>query len=72
MPVYRFGTEAQKQEWLPQLASGKALGAFGLTEAGGGSDAGATKTTAKLDGDSWVIDGSSSSSPTPGPTSPNW
>ena len=58
MPVYRFGTEAQKQEWLPQLASGKALGAFGLTEAGGGSDAGATKTTAKLDGDSWVINGS--------------
>lgn len=40
MPVYRFGNEAQKQEWLPLLASGKALGAFGLTEAGGGSDAG--------------------------------
>jgi alkylation response protein AidB-like acyl-CoA dehydrogenase len=58
MPVYRFGTEAQKQEWLPQLASGKALGAFGLTEAGGGSDAGATKTTAKLDGSTWVINGS--------------
>ena len=50
MPVYRFGNEAQKQEWLPLLTSGKALGAFGLTEAGGGSDAGATKTTAKLDG----------------------
>ena len=44
-----FGNEAQKQKWLPLLASGKALGAFGLTEAGGGSDAGATKTTAKLD-----------------------
>jgi hypothetical protein len=42
MPVYRFGNEAQKQEWLPLLTSGKALGAFGLTEAGGGSDAGAT------------------------------
>src|SRR5512138_3857992 len=39
MPVYRFGNEAQKQEWLPQLTSGRALGAFGLTEAGGGSDA---------------------------------
>ena len=39
MPVYRFGTEEQKQEWLPLLASGKALGAFGLTEAGGGSGA---------------------------------
>ncbi|CDO06046.1 acyl-CoA dehydrogenase [Mycolicibacterium cosmeticum] len=58
MPVYRFGNEAQKQEWLPLLASGKALGAFGLTEAGGGSDAGATKTTAKLDGASWIINGS--------------
>ena len=47
MPVYRFGNEAQKQEWLPLLASGKALGAFGLTEAGGGTDAGATRTTAQ-------------------------
>ena len=50
MPVYRFGTDAQKEEWLPLLASGKALGAFGLTEAGGGTDAGATKTTARSDG----------------------
>ena len=50
MPVYRFGNEAQKQEWLPLLTSGKALAAFGLTEAGGGSDAGATRTTAQLDG----------------------
>ena len=58
MPVYRFGNEAQKQEWLPLLTSGKALGAFGLTEAGGGSDAGATKTTAKLDDGDWVINGS--------------
>lgn len=58
MPVYRFGTDEQKQQWLPLLASGKALGAFGLTEAGGGSDAGATKTTAKMDGSSWVINGS--------------
>ncbi len=57
MPVYRFGNQAQKQEWLPLLTSGKALGAFGLTEAGGGSDAGATKTTAKLDASSWVING---------------
>ena len=47
MPVYRFGNEDQKQEWLPLLASGKALGAFGLTEAGGGTDAGATRTTAQ-------------------------
>ena len=58
MPVYRFGNEEQKQEWLPLLASGKALGAFGLTEAGGGTDAGATKTTAKLDDGHWVINGS--------------
>jgi alkylation response protein AidB-like acyl-CoA dehydrogenase len=58
MPIYRFGTEAQKQEWLPALTAGERLGAFGLTEAGGGSDAGATRTTARLDGDEWVINGS--------------
>ena len=58
MPVYRFGTEAQKQEWLPLLTSGQALGAFGLTEAGGGTDAGATKTTARLEDGQWVINGS--------------
>lgn len=58
MPIYRFGNEVQKREWLPQLTSGRALGAFGLTEAGGGSDAGATKTTARLDGGEWVINGS--------------
>jgi alkylation response protein AidB-like acyl-CoA dehydrogenase len=57
MPVYRFGTEAQKQEWLPQLTSGQSLGAFGLTEPGGGSDAGATATRARLDDGEWVIDG---------------
>lgn len=58
MPIYRFGTEAQKQRWLPQLTSGSALGAFGLTEAGGGTDAGATRTTARLDDGHWVINGS--------------
>jgi short-chain 2-methylacyl-CoA dehydrogenase len=58
MPVYRFGTDEQKREWLPQLASGHALGAFGLTEPGGGTDAGATKTTAQLDDGQWVINGS--------------
>ncbi|TFV32150.1 acyl-CoA dehydrogenase [Streptomyces sp. T1317-0309] len=59
MPVYRFGTEAQKQEWLPRLCSGEVLGAFGLTEPDGGSDAGATRTTARLDTetDEWVING---------------
>ncbi|MDQ0379355.1 acyl-CoA dehydrogenase family protein [Amycolatopsis thermophila] len=60
MPVYRFGSAEQKERWLPQLCSGEALGAFGLTEPGGGSDAGATRTTAKLDGDEWVINGSKS------------
>jgi short-chain 2-methylacyl-CoA dehydrogenase len=58
MPVYRFGNEAQKQEWLPQLTSGRALAAFGLTEPCGGADAGATKTTARLDDGHWVINGS--------------
>jgi alkylation response protein AidB-like acyl-CoA dehydrogenase len=58
MPVYRFGNDDQKREWLPQLASGQVLGAFGLTEPGGGTDAGATKTTAQLDDGQWVINGS--------------
>jgi butyryl-CoA dehydrogenase len=58
MPIYRFGTEEQRKEWLPLLTSGKALGAFGLTEPGAGSDAGRTRTTARLDGDEWVINGS--------------
>src|SRR5438270_3975745 len=57
-PVYRFGTEQQRQRWLPDLCTGRALGAFGLTEPGGGSDAGATTARATLDGDEWVIDGS--------------
>jgi short-chain 2-methylacyl-CoA dehydrogenase len=57
MPIYRFGTAEQKQRWLPQLCAGQRLGAFGLTEPGGGSDAGATATTARLDGDHWVING---------------
>ncbi|KUL52572.1 acyl-CoA dehydrogenase [Streptomyces sp. NRRL F-4489] len=58
MPVYRFGTEEQKREWLPKLCAGELLGAFGLTEPDGGSDAGATRTTAVRDGDDWVINGS--------------
>ncbi|MGW2920097.1 acyl-CoA dehydrogenase family protein [Streptomyces angustmyceticus] len=58
MPLYHFGTEEQKRAWLPKLCSGEMLGAFGLTEPDGGSDAGATRTTAVRDGDSWVINGS--------------
>jgi alkylation response protein AidB-like acyl-CoA dehydrogenase len=60
MPIYLFGTEEQKREWLPRLTSGTMLGAFGLTEPGGGTDAGAARTTAHLEGDEWVINGSKS------------
>jgi short-chain 2-methylacyl-CoA dehydrogenase len=67
-PIYRFGTEAQRQQWLPDLCAGRALGGFGLTEPDAGSDAGGTRTTARLEGGSgdgvtgdgdgeWVIDG---------------
>ena len=58
MPIYRFGTEEQKRRWLPELVSGRALAAFGLTEPGAGSDAGGTRTTARLQDGQWVIDGS--------------
>jgi short-chain 2-methylacyl-CoA dehydrogenase len=58
MPIYRFGTEEQKREWLPRLCSGEMLGAFGLTEPGGGSDAGATLTTAVERDGNWVLNGS--------------
>ena len=57
MPVYRFGTEEQRQRWLPDLTAGRALAGFGLTEADAGSDAAGTKTTAVLDGGEWVING---------------
>ncbi|MEU7782764.1 acyl-CoA dehydrogenase family protein [Amycolatopsis sp. NPDC049159] len=58
MPIFRFGTQEQKEKWLPSLCEGTALGGFGLTEPGGGSDAGATRTRATMDGDEWVINGS--------------
>ena len=58
MPIFLFGTEAQKREWLPGLASGKRLAAFGLTEPGAGSDAGATRTRGELRNGQWVINGS--------------
>jgi alkylation response protein AidB-like acyl-CoA dehydrogenase len=57
MPIYRFGSEEQRERWLPPLARGERVGAFGLTEPGGGSDAGALRARARLDGDEWVIDG---------------
>lgn len=65
MPIYRFGTEEQKQHWLPDLAAGRALAGFGLTEPGAGSDAAGTTTTARLEsaaaggtgGNEWVVNG---------------
>jgi butyryl-CoA dehydrogenase len=59
-PIHEFGTPEQKQRWLPDLVAGRALAGFGLTEPDAGSDAGATATTAELDGDEWVINGSKS------------
>jgi short-chain 2-methylacyl-CoA dehydrogenase len=56
-PIYLFGTEAQKEEWLPRLCSGQILGAFGLTEPEAGSDAGNTQTRAVRDNGEWVING---------------
>ncbi|MGQ7313464.1 acyl-CoA dehydrogenase family protein [Microbacterium arabinogalactanolyticum] len=58
MPIYRFGTEEQKQEYLPSLLAAENLAGFGLTEPEAGSDAGATRTTARLEGGEWIIDGS--------------
>ncbi len=57
MPIFRFGDDAQKTEYLPDLLAGRALAGFGLTEPEAGSDAGATRTTARREGDEWVIDG---------------
>ena len=56
-PIYEFGTEEQRQRWLPDLCAGRALGGFGLTEPEAGSDAGGTRTRATLDGGDWVLNG---------------
>jgi alkylation response protein AidB-like acyl-CoA dehydrogenase len=56
-PIYYFGNEKQKQEWLPKLCSGEYLAAFGLTEPEAGSDAGSSRTTAEVKGKDWVING---------------
>jgi len=58
MPILLYGSEEQKERWLPDLASGRKLAAFGLTEPDAGSDAGATRTTAELRDGSWVVSGS--------------
>lgn len=57
-PIYAYGSEEQKQRWLPDMAAGKVIGCFGLTESHGGSDPAAMKTHARRDGDDWVINGS--------------
>ncbi|MGH7163152.1 MAG: acyl-CoA dehydrogenase family protein, partial [Planctomycetota bacterium] len=56
-PIYQFGTDRQKEKYLRRLASGEMLGAFGLTEPGAGSDASATRTSARRDGDRWIVNG---------------
>lgn len=56
-PILSFGTDSQKQSWLPDLVAGRALAGFGLTEPDAGSDAGATRTRAELDGEEWVVNG---------------
>ncbi len=57
-PIWAFGSEEQKQQWLPGMAAGEVIGCFGLTEADAGSDPGAMRTRARRDGDDWVLDGS--------------
>src|SRR5665811_1881290 len=57
-PILTYGSQEQKERWLPDLVAGRALAAFGLTESEAGSDAGATRTRARLDGDEWVVSGS--------------
>jgi short-chain 2-methylacyl-CoA dehydrogenase len=57
MPIWRFGSDQQRRQWLPPLARGEQVAAFGLTEPGGGTDAGSLRTRAELDGQEWVVDG---------------
>jgi short-chain 2-methylacyl-CoA dehydrogenase len=57
MPIWRFGSDEQRRQWLPPLARGERVAAFGLTEPGGGTDAGSLRTRAELDGQEWVVDG---------------
>src|SRR5580700_6164089 len=56
-PIWKFGSEEQKQRWLPEMAAGRAVGCFGLTEPDAGSDPGAMRTTAKRDGTDWILNG---------------
>jgi glutaryl-CoA dehydrogenase len=56
--IHAYGSEEQKQQWLPRMAAGEAIGCFGLTEPDSGSDPGSMRTTAKRDGDDWILNGS--------------
>ncbi len=56
-PIWKFGSEEQKQEWLPRMAAGEAIGCFGLTEPDSGSDPSSMRTTARRDGDDWILNG---------------
>jgi alkylation response protein AidB-like acyl-CoA dehydrogenase len=58
LPIWKFGSDEQRAQWIPDLASGRKLAAFGLTEPGAGSDAGATQTTGRLEDGEWIVDGS--------------
>ena len=71
MPIYLFGTDEQKQQWIPPLARGERLAAFGLTEPDAGSDAGATRTTASLRDSTWSSTAPRPSSRTRAPRSPS-
>ena len=57
-PIWKFGSEEQKQDWLPRMAAGEVIGCFGLTEADAGSDPSSMRTRARRDGSDWIIDGS--------------
>src|SRR5947208_6437590 len=57
-PIWKYGSDEQKEEWLPKMAAGEAIGCFGLTEPDVGSDPASMRTTARLDGDEWVLNGS--------------
>src|SRR5207237_7155583 len=56
-PIHAYGSEEQKQRWLPEMAAGRAIGCFGLTEPDAGSDPSSMRTRARRDGDDWIIDG---------------
>ena len=70
--IHRWGSEEQKQEWLPRMAAGEAIGCFGLTEPDAGSDPGAMRTRARRDGDDWILHGRRCGSPTARSPTSRW